>query len=63
MDEDPVSVVNRDCRSHDVPNLYIIDGSVFTTSTGLNPTATICALARRAALHIKSTRRDQQVSA
>ncbi len=64
MGHDPdTSVVNRDCRSHDVPNLYIIDGSVFTTSTGLNPTATICALARRAALHITATRRDQQVSA
>ncbi len=30
-------------------NRYVIDGSVFTTSTGVNPTATICALAKRTA--------------
>jgi choline dehydrogenase-like flavoprotein len=41
------SVVNQDCRAHDVPNLYIVDGGVFVTSAGVGPTATICALARR----------------
>jgi choline dehydrogenase-like flavoprotein len=41
------SVVDPDCRAHDVPNLYIVDGSVFVTSAGVGPTATICALARR----------------
>ena len=64
MGNDPgTSVVNRDCRTHDVANLYIIDGSVFTTSTGLNPTATICALARRTAMHLVTARRHQEVSA
>jgi choline dehydrogenase-like flavoprotein len=53
MGDDPeTSVVNRWCQTHDVENLYIIDGSVFTTSTGVNPTATICALAKRTATHI-----------
>ena len=41
------SVVNADCRSHDVPNLFICDGSVFTTSTAVNPSLTIEAIAAR----------------
>ena len=43
------SVVNADCRAHDIPNLYICDGSVFPTSTGVNPSLTIQALAARTA--------------
>ncbi|HQZ11942.1 MAG TPA: GMC family oxidoreductase [Devosia sp.] len=39
------SVVNEWGRSHDVKNLFIIDGSVFVTSGGVNPTSTIQALA------------------
>ena len=39
------SVVNANCESHDVNNLYIIDGSVFTTSAAVNPTPTIQAIA------------------
>ncbi len=35
------SVVDKWCRSHDVPNLFIIDASVFVTSGGLNPALTI----------------------
>jgi hypothetical protein len=35
--------------SHDIPNLGVIDGSVFVTSGAVNPTSTICALALRAA--------------
>ncbi|MDQ3802778.1 MAG: GMC family oxidoreductase [Acidobacteriota bacterium] len=50
MGDDPSdSVVNRDCRAHDVPNLYICDGSVFPTSTAVNPSLTIQAIAARAA--------------
>ena len=43
------SVVNRDCRAHDVPNLYVCDGSVFPTSTAINPSLTIEAIAARTA--------------
>lgn len=43
------SVVNRDCRTHDIPNLFICDGSVFLTSTAVNPSLTIQAIAARTA--------------
>lgn len=53
MGRDPKdSVVNRDCRAHDVPNLFICDGSVFPTSTAVNPSLTIEAIAARTADHI-----------
>ena len=39
------SVVNEWGRSHDVRNLFIVDGSIFVTSAGVNPTRTIGALA------------------
>ena len=48
------SVVNEWGRSHDVRNLFIIDGSVFVTSAGVNPTSTIQALALYVADAIKS---------
>jgi choline dehydrogenase-like flavoprotein len=42
------SVVNADHRAHDVPNLFICDGSSFVTSGRGQPTCTIQALAYRA---------------
>lgn len=55
MGDDPTtSVVNRDHRSHDVPNLFICDGSSFVTSGRGQPTMTIMALAFRAADKIKA---------
>jgi choline dehydrogenase-like flavoprotein len=39
------SVVNEWGRCHDVRNLFIIDGSIFVTAAGVNPTSTIQALA------------------
>jgi choline dehydrogenase-like flavoprotein len=46
MGNDPErSVVNEWGRSHDVKNLFIVDGSVFVTSGGVNPTSTIQAIA------------------
>ena len=46
MGTDPTrSVVNEWGRSHDVKNLFIVDGSIFVTSAGVNPTHTIQALA------------------
>ncbi|HEX2090018.1 MAG TPA: GMC family oxidoreductase [Actinomycetota bacterium] len=64
MGDDPeASVVDRWGRSHDVPNLFIVDGSVFVTSGGVNPTSTITALALRAAEHMVMSRADQRVPA
>ncbi len=52
MGDDPeTSVVNSWGRSHDVKNLFIVDGSVFVTSGGVNPTSTIQAIA----LHVADT--------
>jgi choline dehydrogenase-like flavoprotein len=46
MGTDPArSVVNEWGRSHDVKNLFIVDGSLFVTSGGVNPTSTIQAIA------------------
>lgn len=64
MGSDPAtSVVDSYGRAHDVPNLYVIDGSVFPTSTGTNPTATICAIARRTAQHLVDNARNQKIGA
>lgn len=47
------SVVDADCRSHDVRNLWICDGSVFPTSAAVNPSLTIQAIASRTAARIR----------
>ncbi|MEM6974100.1 MAG: GMC family oxidoreductase, partial [Pseudomonadota bacterium] len=46
-------VVNRFGQAHDVPNLFVSDGSVMTTGAAANPTLTIVALAIRQADAIK----------
>ena len=54
MGTDPSrSVVNEWGRCHDVKNLFIVDGSIFVTSGGVNPTSTIQALALYIADSIK----------
>jgi choline dehydrogenase-like flavoprotein len=55
------SVINQWHRAHDVPNLYVIDGSAFVTSAGANPTATITALTLRAMEHLIAERANQEV--
>jgi choline dehydrogenase-like flavoprotein len=47
------SVVNEWGRCHDVRNLFIVDGSIWVTSGGVNPTSTIQALALYIADSIK----------
>ena len=54
MGKDPSnSVVNEWGRSHDVRNLFIVDGSIFVTSAACNPCSTIQALALFIADNIK----------
>jgi choline dehydrogenase-like flavoprotein len=53
MSSDPSEgVVDAWGRAHDVPNLYVSDGSVFTSGAAANPTLTIVALAIRQGEHI-----------
>ena len=53
MSENPRDgVVNKWGQTHDIPNLFISDGSQFTTGAAENPTLTIVALAIRQADHI-----------
>ncbi|WP_421928611.1 GMC family oxidoreductase [Neoaquamicrobium sediminum] len=64
MGADPeTSVVDAACRAHAVPNLLVLDGSVFTTAAALNPTSTIQALALRAADLLVRERRDVEAAA
>jgi choline dehydrogenase-like flavoprotein len=54
MGSDPrTSVVNADCRVHDVRNLFITGSGVFPTSSQANPTLTIVALALRLSAYLK----------
>jgi choline dehydrogenase-like flavoprotein len=58
MGKDPkTSVLNGFCQARDVKNLFVTDGSCFTTSSEKNPTLTIMALSMRAADYIKEQRR------
>jgi choline dehydrogenase-like flavoprotein len=50
MGNDPkTSVVDRNCKVHDVPNVFVADGSVHVTNGGFNPALTIMANAYRVA--------------
>jgi choline dehydrogenase-like flavoprotein len=64
MGDDPkTSVVDRWCQAHDVPNLYVLDGSVFPTSGPMAPTATICANSLRCTERLIERARLQEVPA
>jgi choline dehydrogenase-like flavoprotein len=64
MGNDPNnSVVNKFHRAHDVPNLFIVDGSSFVTGGRNHPTMTISALAFRAADALVRAARSGDLSA
>lgn len=46
------SVLDLNCRTHDIDNLYVVDGSFFPSSSGMNPTLTIIANALRVGDHL-----------
>ena len=46
------SVLDPQNRAHEVENLYVVDGSFFPSSTGINPSLTIAANALRVAEHM-----------
>jgi len=62
MGDDPKSsVIDKHHRTHDVPNLFLCDGSSFVTSGRGQPTMTIQALAFRAADHIGQMARRNEI--
>ncbi|MEM7721154.1 MAG: GMC family oxidoreductase [Pseudomonadota bacterium] len=64
MGADPeTSVVDAFGAVHDVPGLYVMDGSTFPTSSGMNPTATIMAVAARSVLNLIERRADVETAA
>lgn len=53
MGKDPkTSVLNSYCQTHEVKNLFVVDGSCFTTFPEKNPTLTIAAVAVRSARYL-----------
>jgi choline dehydrogenase-like flavoprotein len=51
-DDPTASVLDLNCRAHDVDNLYVVDGSFFVSSGAVNPTLTIIANALRVGDHL-----------
>jgi len=51
-DNPKTSVLNKWNQSHDVKNLFVVDGSAFVTCGWQNPTMTISALSMRASEHL-----------
>jgi choline dehydrogenase-like flavoprotein len=51
------SVLDTNCRSHDVDNLYVVDSSFFPSSAALNPALTIAANALRVAPTVAASTR------
>ena len=46
------SVLDLNCKAHDLDNLYVVDSSFFVSSSAVNPTLTIAANALRVGGHI-----------
>jgi choline dehydrogenase-like flavoprotein len=62
MGNDPrTSVLDRFNRSHDVPNLFVVDGAAFPAATALEPTLTIMALSARASDHLAALARRREL--
>src|SRR5262245_21551 len=63
MGKDPrTSVLNSNCQAREVKNLFVVDGSCFTTSPEKNPTLTIMALAARTAHHMAAEVKKRNLS-
>jgi len=62
MGEDPKkSVLNKWNQCHDIPNLFVVDGSSFVTGGWQNPTMTILALSMRASEYLADQLADGNV--
>ncbi|PIE14307.1 MAG: glucose-methanol-choline oxidoreductase [Rhodobacterales bacterium] len=56
------SVLDENCRSHDIGNLYVVDASFMPTSMGVNPSLMIAANALRVADHIAAELTDKDAT-
>lgn len=54
-DDPRTSVLDRNCRAHDVANLYVVDASFFPSSAAVNPVLTIVANALRVGAHLRNS--------
>jgi choline dehydrogenase-like flavoprotein len=62
MGNDPkTSVLNKWCQSHDIKNLFVVDGSSFVSAGWQNPTMTILSLAMRGSEYLAEQMRQGNV--
>jgi choline dehydrogenase-like flavoprotein len=52
-DDAKSSALDRNCKAHELDNLYVVDGSFFPSSGAVNPALTIAANALRVGDHLK----------
>jgi choline dehydrogenase-like flavoprotein len=52
-DDPEKSVLDRNCRVHELDNLYLVDASFFPSASAVNPTLTIIANALRVGDHLR----------
>src|SRR5581483_1943992 len=60
-DNPKTSVLNRFNQSHDIRNLFVVDGSAFVSGGCQNPTLTILALAMRASEYMAEQMRTEAI--
>jgi choline dehydrogenase-like flavoprotein len=60
-DNPKTSVLNKWNQSHDVKNLFVVDGSSFVTGGSQNPTMTILALSMRASEYLAEQMKKREV--
>jgi len=51
-DDPTTSALDRNCKAHELDNLYVVDGSFFPSSAAVNPALTIAANALRVGDHL-----------
>src|SRR5260370_39309656 len=51
-DDPKTSALDRNCKAHELDNLYVVDGSFFCSSGAVNPALTIIANALRVGGHL-----------
>jgi choline dehydrogenase-like flavoprotein len=57
MGDDPrTSVLDPNCKAHDLDNLYVVDASCFVSASAVNPSLTVIANAIRVSEHLLKER-------